>query len=131
MSKRSNKTEHIGESLTKALKEIIKNVSEKRKSEQGVNMWINRSAKDGSDNLDPVSRDLDFQAIDGSWDDEYFMNLWVDMSNIETADRDDTIHELAEDLAVQFLDSNYIIGLEHPYKSKNPDIASYGILRKK
>jgi len=130
MSKRSNKTEHIGTALAKAMKELVAKKVEERK-EQGVNMWINRSAKDGSDNLDPVSRDLDFNAIDDSWDDSYFMNLWVDMSNIETADRDDTIHELAEDLAGKFLDSDYILGLEFPYQSKNPDVASYGILRKK
>jgi len=58
------------------------------------------------------------------------MNLWVDVSKIEIADRDDAIHELAEDLAEQFLGSNYILGLKHPYKAKNGDKASFGILQK-
>ena len=113
MSKRSNKTEHIGTALANAMKDIIAKKVEERKEKQGVNMWINRSAKDESEQFDPVAKDLDFDAIDDKWDDEYFMNLWVDMSNIEIADRDDAIHDLAEDLAEQFLDSNYILGLKH------------------
>jgi len=130
MSKRSNKTEHIGTALANAMKDIIAKKVEKRKEKQGVNMWINRSAKDESEKFDPVARDLDFDAIDDKWDDEYFMNLWIDMSNIEVADRDDTIHDLAEDLAEQFLDSDYILGLKHYYKSKDGNKASFGILQK-
>jgi len=64
MSKRSNKTEHIGTALANAMKDIIAKKVEERKEKQGDDMWINRSAKDESVKYDPVAKDLDFDAID-------------------------------------------------------------------